>query len=194
MDRSPSHRRWVVVATALAAAWLVPFVGGCARSVPYRLEGQPGVYTLTNLHPDEVHARLYSVDYQQEGLIPVCTPVLIERVTSKEAVFVRQDTGKRYQYLFHSTMKLPIAQHLDRYFGTQCPKQLLSTLQGVDAQGVREGQVMKGMSKGAVVLAIGYPPPHATPTLDANVWKYWKNRWDTFDVYFENGRVSRIQD
>ena len=43
-----------------------------AAEVDYPLVGASGVYTLVNLHPDEQRHRLYSVNYQQSGLIPRC--------------------------------------------------------------------------------------------------------------------------
>ena len=44
------------------------------------LIGRAGVVTLVTLHPDEPRSRLFSVNYQQQGILPVCTPVtLLER-------------------------------------------------------------------------------------------------------------------
>jgi len=51
---------------------------------------------------------------------------------------------------------------------------------------------MVGMSKEGVVFAIGYPPPHETPRLEGDQWRYWKRRFDSILVHFENGRVTRI--
>ena len=61
------------------------------------------------------------------------------------------------------------------------------------ALGVRDGRVYTGMTKRGVVFALGYPPSHATPSTDANQWRYWRNRWRTFIVHFEDGRVARVQ-
>ena len=59
---------------------------------------------------------------------------------------------------------------------------------------IKKGLVAEGMSKDAVVKAMGYPPKHKTPSLNMDQWRYWKNRFDTQLVYFENGKVSSIQD
>ena len=58
---------------------------------------------------------------------------------------------------------------------------------------IKQGQVAKGMTKKAVLVAIGYPPITRTPTLEANEWTYWRNRFRTFIVYFKNGKVSHIK-
>ena len=44
-----------------------------------------------------------------------------------------------------------------------------------------------------VILAIGYPPEHQTPSLDADQWSYWRNSHSRFQVYFVGGLVSGIQ-
>ena len=59
---------------------------------------------------------------------------------------------------------------------------------------INKGAVVKGMSKDAVVLSRGYPPSHATPSLDGDRWRYWKNRWATMYVNFQNGKVSGIEE
>src|SRR5688572_24613131 len=84
----------------LAIAALGATSAGCAQALAWRpAPGADGyVHTLTNLHPDEARAVLYSDNYQQAGLIPVCTPVVIERLTSRAAVFVVVSTGRRYTY------------------------------------------------------------------------------------------------
>jgi hypothetical protein len=168
-------------------------VAGCTHAIPYRLAKKQEVYTLTNLHPDPARKRLYSVNYQQAGLIPVCTPVRIEQVTRAAMTFTRLDTDKRYQYLFHDSTPDSPTTHLDKYFGEECPKQKMQKLGAKDQKGIDSGKVLEGMTKQGVVFAIGYPPAHRTPSLDSDVWTYWKNRWATFEVHFKDGRVSKIQ-
>ena len=51
------------------------------------------------------------------------------------------------------------------------------------------------MSKEGVILAIGYPPVHKTVSLEGKTWKYWTNRFNTFDVIFDDtGKVESIID
>jgi hypothetical protein len=58
---------------------------------------------------------------------------------------------------------------------------------------MEEGDVTVGMTRDQVLTAIGYPPAHRTPHLDAAMWTYWVDPEDTFEVYFEGDRVSRVQ-
>src|SRR5437870_688551 len=57
---------------------------------------------------------------------------------------------------------------------------------------IEEGTVGAGMTREQVLMALGYPPAHRTPRLDAPVWMYCADREDTFEVYFDGDRVSRV--
>lgn len=50
---------------------------------------------------------------------------------------------------------------------------------------IREGRVVPGMRKSAVLAAIGPPPAIGTPTRDSNEWKYWRSRFTTFILRFD---------
>ena len=157
----------------------------------YPLVGSSGVYTLVNLHPDEQRHRLYSVNYQQTGLIPRCSKVMIDSVDSRKMTFRLLDSGREYEYIFHNSLRDPIPTHLDKLFGTKCDASL-GGLSEVDRKGIHAGTVLAGMSKRGVTLAIGYPPEHATPSLDSDIWTYWTNRFGKMTVSFANGKVVGI--
>ena len=165
-----------------------------AAVVDYPLIGASGVYTLVNLHPDEPRQRLYSVNYQQSGLIPLCSKVKIESVETRKMTFRLLDSGREYEYLFHNSLRDPIAKHLDKVFGKKCDTASVEKMSEVDRKGVRSGTVLLGMTKRGVILAVGYPPEHATPSLDSDIWTYWKNRFGKMKVNFANGKVSEISD
>jgi hypothetical protein len=183
-------------AALAAAVWMVVVlpVVALAADVRYHLVGQPEVYTLVNLHPDEHRHRLYSVNYQQPGLIPLCTKVMIESVTEKAMVLHVPSTGRTYDYIFHNSMRDPIGKHLDKFFGTMCNTNRLDTMSEIDRRGISQGRALTGMSKEAVILAIGYPPEHVTPTLESNTWKYWRTRFATQLVSFVDGKVVDTRD
>ena len=54
-----------------------------------------------------------------------------------------------------------------------------------EREAIALGQVRKGMSRDAVLTALGYPPVTGTPTLEQRTWKYWRSRWATFLVVFD---------
>jgi hypothetical protein len=58
---------------------------------------------------------------------------------------------------------------------------------------VRAGKVAIGMSKEQVLVSLGYPPIHQTPSLDAPQWKYWHTGFGSFLVAWDNaGRVKDV--
>ncbi len=176
--------RFVLVVALLVIA------ASCGGSqTPYHYTNQPGVVTLVNLHPDLKFNRLYSINYQQEGLIPLCTPVTILEVNPKAMKF--EAMGKTFDYLFVKQLVADKGSHLDQVFGTSCPD--TSTLSEADQVGINVGKVEPGMTKKGVLLAIGYPPDHASQ-IEGDLWKYWRHKFGTFEVIFENDVVTELKD
>jgi len=168
-------------------------LGACGARTEYAVAQGGQVYTLVNIHAPARGNQLSSVNYQGEVLIPVCTPVTFSRITDRRAFFTVQTTGQAFDYVFHRrSLREPVDQHLARYFGTACPD--LTQLSQEDQAGVRDGHVYQGMTKQGVLIAIGYPPQHRTPSLDGDVWRYWRARNGTFEVYYQNGVVAGIRE
>ena len=70
----------------------------------------------------------------------------------------------------------------------------LKGLSNVDKQGVREGKAYRGMSRKGVRMALGYPARHKTPNLQYHSWTYWRDRWRTMLIIFnDKGTVQQIQ-
>lgn len=59
---------------------------------------------------------------------------------------------------------------------------------------IMAGGFEPGMTKEEIILAIGYPPKHRTPSLEKNAWRYWENRFDTVVLYFEDGVLDHTLD
>jgi hypothetical protein len=71
----------------------------------------------------------------------------------------------------------------------------MDNLSEIDAKGVKEGKARLGMTKEGVMMALGYPAGHKTPSFQNNTWIYWQNRWKTIAVEFDDsGRVKNIRD
>lgn len=67
----------------------------------------------------------------------------------------------------------------------------LSSFSSKERRAIETGLIEIGMSRSAVLAAVGPPPAVGTPNLDAATWKYWTTRFITFTVHFDsNGRVS----
>jgi hypothetical protein len=151
------------------------------------------VYTLTNLHPDEVRSRLYAVNFQQPGLIPRCTAIRISRLRRSVMNFVVLDRDREYEYLNHDAAAEPFNDHLLRFFGSRCEAADVEKLSETDRDGIRRGVALPGMTRQGVIFAIGYPPRHVNPSIEFGDWTYWRHRYDRFIVRFDqNDKVVAL--
>lgn len=152
-------------------------------------------FTLVDLHPDDERSRLYAVNFQQAGLIPVCSEVEYVGLGRKAFEFRVVSTDRVYTYFNHKAAAEPFVDHLKRFFGPSCPRAEIDSLSATDRQGIREGRAIVGMTRRGVILAMGYPPRHVNPNLDAPSFTYWKNRFNRVRIHFgPDGRVSSIED
>ena len=181
-------------------ACTIAVVSACkgGPTVPSPLTGETR-YLCCNMHYEKTE--ITDVNYLRGSLIPFGTRVQILEVrrnavkfqpAGHPAITLVQRQGRKF---------LGMEEYLDRIFLRDDPRAKLPRAgkggrQAVDAEKVRkqieQGVVEPGMTKEQVVMAIGYPPPHRTPSLQAATWTYWANRWETFDVYFDGDRVARV--
>jgi hypothetical protein len=153
-----------------------------------------------NLHADLGNNKVSSVNYQVRGdLIPWGTEVRIVRVTRKYLVF--EDVAKRRQYRYGFYWKtrttVPMLEHVNRVFLENVDelKKQVDAMSDTDKDGIYEGRVKPGMSREAVLVAIGYPPEFANreELLTDREWLYWINRFEKMVVGFgRDGLVNRI--
>ncbi|GAB1264668.1 lipoprotein [Aurantivibrio infirmus] len=156
---------------------------------------EDGVYTLVNLHPDEGNRRLYAVNYQQPGLIPVCTQVKITKMSRKAIIFeIPERNNRKYEYLHYKKLPESLDEHGTQIFGKTCPKDAIAKMSKIDQEGIKEGIAKVGMTKAGVLIAMGPPPSHATYSQDLDEWMYWQHKFARLRVDFKDGKVSEVVD
>ncbi len=173
----------ILLAALTAIALLATPAAAADRETAKSLIGVDA-YTMTVLHPDESRGRLYTVNYQQSGYIPVCAKVQIQSVDDDEMTFKVVETGRTYTYFNHRSNRSPLGVHLMKYFGRRCDPTQIGQLSTRDQEGIAIGKALPGMTKEGVLLAVGYPPDHKTPNLKLPKWIYWRSRFDTFALHF----------
>ena len=57
---------------------------------------------------------------------------------------------------------------------------------------INEGRVAPGMTREQVIVAVGYPPTHRTPTLDSPVWHAWYSRTKRYEIHWKGNTVDRL--
>ncbi len=157
-------------------------------SGPQQAQGQT-LFTMTNLRPN-ARGVISSVAYThvRGGVLPMCTPVRIDRIRGREIRFTSLNDNRRFRYILHRSARSGVQAHQQRYFGPSCPN--MGQMSPEDQSGIQNAAVYQGMTKQGVIAAIGYPPEHVTPSLDGDIWGYWAGRMRRFEVHFMNGRVS----
>ena len=161
------------------------------------LEIQNGdkLQTLTNLHPDSQNRRLYAINYQQPGLIPMCAEVLVKKIKTKVMIFEYQ--GLEYEYVWDGHTKkagISLQNNLNNYFGKKCDAAAVKKLSKIDQEGIRTGQAKIGMSKKGITFAMGRPPFHANPDLNVSTWMYWRNKFARQAIDFDaQGKLVNIR-
>jgi hypothetical protein len=134
-----------------------------------------------------------TTNYRRGLSIPVNTPVQLMDITNKTILVTLPPSGQ--ELLIKNAKKHTgdtTVQAFEKLFAKS--KVDLSGFTKLERDHIKSGTVAKGMRKKAVLVAIGYPPQVATPSLDADQWTYWSSRFNKFIVHFKNGKVAKIQD
>jgi len=154
------------------------------------LEGKT-MYLRFNLRHNR--GKAVELNYQVGDFIPAGSPVEIADIGRKAIELVGpggQKINLRYAAKY-TRIKRP-AEWLQTVMSFTDPSGEWASLSALDQQGIREGAAKVGMSKQAVLAAMGWPPAHKTRSLDANRWIYWRNRRGTIALHFEGNTISRI--
>ncbi|NOZ87810.1 MAG: hypothetical protein GXP49_16425 [Deltaproteobacteria bacterium] len=132
------------------------------------------------------------VNYLTGKMIPAGTRIKILKVTNKEITFMTSEGQKIRLRFVQKWAGKKAAQWIQTVMSQNDPRTEWSDFTSLERQGISQGKAIVGMRKKAVLVALGWPPAHRTKSLDSNRWTYWRTRFGTIVVHFENGRVSSI--
>jgi len=140
--------------------------------------------------------QLSAVNYRGKGAqLPVGARVeVLER--DDDVIRCRViDSGLEFKFVSHRSLGKPIGALFSTFFSATDPAARIAALSAEEQQQVKAGELARGMSRDAVLLTIGPPPPHKTPSLAGKRWKYWQSKLSTFDVVFDDaGKVVSFGD
>ena len=128
-----------------------------------------------------------------DGFVPYNTPVIFAKKKNMPAIIIQNDNIniKKVVYVDYPSRHfagLDFEQYVNYVF-SQTPVSY-SGLSDLDMQGIKNGEVKKGMSKEGVEIAWGYPAKTSVPSLEENVWYYWINGTTRTAVVFKDGKVD----
>ena len=179
---------------------LVLMVQGCGGSShkPLNSATDDKYYLKNNIHAQvgPRDAKASYANWTDPGgghiIIPVNTAVEIGKY--RKGLVIKNLTDERKVYFEFNSRNMGMG--VDEYIQliASSTRVGLDKLSNIDLKGIKEGKVYGGMTKQGVRVALGYPAAHRTPTLDDNVWIYWRNRFQTVTVEFDDsGKVTQIR-
>lgn len=189
-------KRILRMATAAALAALIAAcagTGGSGGAGGGAIEGVAGktVYTQRNLWV--IQGEHEATNYRMGEMIPVNSKVRIEGTGRRTIEATALDSGRSFTIVnVAEYTRQDIRGIYDRYFGASPVD--MSGFTADERRAIEAGRVERGMSKDAVLIARGYPPAHATASIEQDEWRFWKGRHNTVLVRFDDGRVSSIKD
>jgi hypothetical protein len=148
-------------------------------------------YTCCNLHYDKDW--ISDANWLHAPMIPAGARIKVLSYDASNHATVEidgkpmrigQDYGRKEESLEKFISKLVVKTNprskIDRY-----PENVRSA--------IKNGKVIPGMTREQVIISVGYPPTHRTPTLDSPVWHHWQSRAGRFEVRWDDkGRVREI--
>jgi hypothetical protein len=149
----------------------------------------PSGYTCCNLHFDK--DRISDVNWTHAPMILAGAPIRVLSYGTNEAnveidgkpFVLAHEYGRKQETLEQFVRKIVVPTN---------PAQKIAAWPEPVRNAVRAGTVVNGMTREQVIVSVGYPPPHRTPSLDAPVWNHWQSRAGRFEVYWgADGRVER---
>lgn len=133
------------------------------------------------------------INYDEQGtrIVAVGSPA---RITAYDFRWFDADiAGKPQRIKNDYSRNLTLPAFAQRYVATEDPKQKMAAFAPAVRDAILAMKVMPGMTREQVLMAIGYPVASENPSLDAPVWRYWRDSWSEFQVSFDDkGLVKTV--
>lgn len=178
---------------ACAAAFCIIFLALCA---PAAFSGP--MYTAHNIwYEAGKEMNIPSTHYKKGVMIPAGTKVAEAVLTTGRRTYIDFKTAKdgkafRIQFTGRRHPGVTPMEYAERLFTARHFDDITAGMTQEEISAIRNGKLVVGMSKPAVIMSYGYPPEHATYSLDANIWIFWLDRFRTKQIRFdENGRTIK---
>ena len=145
-------------------------------------------YTCCNLHYEDDW--ISDANWSSMPMIPAGASIKVLGY-GRYRVNVEID-GRKMRLGLDYGRQQPLEEWARKIVVTEDPRRKIAALPAPVRSAVRAGKVTIGMTKAEVIMSLGYPPMHQTPSLDSPRWKYWHTGFGSFLVLWDN--AERVKD
>lgn len=181
---------WMVLSVSLML-----MLGACqnARHPDAQAVSEPSKVYYTQFALFQEKNRFRTTNYRRGVLVPINTAFTVTQMDADSAELRFLDNPQK---LVIENVKKHTGEDMYTHFTkiASLAKLDLKQFTSEEQANIQAGKAAIGMSRKAVLAAIGYPPITETPTLKSDAWVYWGARFDRFVVHFKNDKVERIVD
>jgi hypothetical protein len=176
------NRKIILFTTIIAFGLLVQSAGLAADEV----------YLKYNLRYDGVRNSASCINYQNGLMVPAGSKVKIISYSSK-VINIQIEAGLTIKMDYSPKFTgMSAEKWIAQVTSAKDPSPAWKKFTELEWKGIHGGKALDGMRKDAVVVALGYPSKHKTPSLELDRWLYWANRVATFGVIFSNDKVTDV--
>lgn len=182
-------------------ACVVVALGACKGNETRPDDGQPAAeakkesfqrsgYACCNLH--------YSGDWISDSnlaqlpFIAAGTPINVKKIDGYRA-YVEVDGKPMRLGHDYGRAEETTEQWVNKLVVLDDPKAKMARYSPTVRAAIAKGQLVKGMTKEQVIMAVGHPQTNENPKLDGPYWRYWWSSFGPYYVYWgKGGTVSKI--
>jgi hypothetical protein len=153
-------------------------------------QDKPQGYTCCNFHHEKDW--ISDANWRYLPMIPAGSKIKVLDYGSNRATVeidgkpmrIGHDYGRREETLQQYIQKL-VVKNDPRAKVAKYPEKIRNA--------VKSGALIPGMTREQVIISVGYPPTHKTPSLDSSVWNHWGSRAGRYEVHWTGkGTVQKL--
>lgn len=196
MEKNTQYRHLRLWAALLA----VVAVAGCKQSETKPEEAKPAAevkkesylrsgYACCNLHYDKDW--ISDSNLAQLPFIAAGTPINVRKI---DGYRINVEVDGKPMRLGHDYGRAQESteQWMNKIVVLDDPKAKIAKYPPAIRNAIAKGQLMKGMTKEQVIIAVGHPQTNENPNLDGPYWRYWWSSFGPYYVYWSGNKVSKI--
>ena len=187
-------KRLFVVAFILSVFILFGYLAAAHAGEPKKQ-----LYTACNIW---VHKNMHCINYKMGEYIPAGTELskagrfFDDQNFSHYIYFKKAGSNQKYKMRFNNMWHpgKTVKEYKNFLFTEKTFDELVEGMTATEIDAIKQGKIVVGMSKKAVLVSYGRPAEHRTPDLKNDKWRYWMNKRKQKEICFQNGLTLRCSD